>query len=336
MSAVDLRPPPAARSRSVVLVAAVACAAATVLMPRPSVAGWPDRPVRIVVPFPAGGSTDAVARISAEWLARALGQPVTVENRTGASGTIAAEFVAQSAPDGHTLFMASLAQLSIVPQMGRVRYDPFRSFAPVSVVSRSYFALAVHPSLPARDVRQLVTLARARPGELAFGSSGTGSAAHLTMALFLHRAGLSMTHIPYKGVAPAMADLVGGHVPMVFGSVSEVLRYYKAGKLRVLGVSSERRLAQMPEVPTVAEQGYPGYAVTTWNGLVAPAATPETILSALGGALRPACRDGGFSGRLVAMDAEPWCSSAAEFTEMLKADWARWGDAVRHSGAKLD
>lgn len=299
-------------------------------------AGWPERPVRIVVPFPAGGSTDAVARLSAEWLARGLGQPVTVENRTGASGTIAAEFVAQAAPDGHTLFMASLAQLSIVPQMGRVRYDPFRSFAPVTVVSRSYFALGVHPSLPARDVRQLVALARARPGELAYGSSGNGSAAHLTMALFLHRAGVSMTHIPYKGVAPAIADLVGGHVPMVFGSVSEVLRYYKAGKLRVLGVSSDRRLAQMPEVPTVAEQGFPGYVVTTWNGLVAPVATPEPILAALGGSLRAACRDAGFAGRLVAMDAEPWCSTAGEFAEMLKADWARWGDAVRHSGAKLD
>jgi tripartite-type tricarboxylate transporter receptor subunit TctC len=234
------------------------------------------------------------------------------------------------------LFMASLAQLSIVPQMGRVRYDPFRSFVPVSVVSRSYFALGVHPSLPARDVRQLVALAKARPGELAYGSSGTGSAAHLTMALFLQRAGITMTHVPYKGVAPAIADLVGGHVPMVFGSVSEVLRYYKAGKLRVLGVSSERRLSQMPEVPTVAEQGFPGYVVTTWNGLVAPAGTPETILAALGSALRPACRDAGFAGRLVVMDAEPWCSSAAEFTEMLKADWSRWGDAVRHSGAKLD
>jgi len=301
-----------------------------------ALAGWPDRPLRIVVPFPAGGSTDAVARLSAEWMARSLGQPVTVENRTGASGTIAAEFVAQAAPDGHTLFMASLAQLSIVPQMGKVRYDPFRSFAPVTVVSRSYFALGVHPSLPARDVKQLVALARARPGELAYGSSGNGSAAHLTMALFLQRAGITMTHIPYKGVAPAIADLVGGHVPMVFGSVSEVLRYYKAGKLRVLGVSSERRLSQMPEVPTVAEQGYPGYVVTTWNGLVAPAATPENLLAALGGALRPACRDSGFAGRLAAMDAEPWCSSPAEFTEMLKADWARWGDAVRHSGARLD
>ena len=320
----------------VTMAAVLAGPVATVLCCTPAHAGWPDKPIRIVVPFPAGGSTDSVARLSAEWLARVLAQPVTVENRTGASGTIAAEFVAQSPPDGHTLFMASLAQLSIVPQMGKVRYDPFRSFAPVTVVSRSYFALGVHPSLPARDVKQLVALARARPGELAYGSSGNGSAAHLTMALFLQRAGITMTHIPYKGVAPAIADLVGGHVPMVFGSVSEVLRYYKAGKLRVLGVSSERRLSQMPEVPTVAEQGYPGYVVTTWNGLVAPAATPENLLAALGGALRPACRESGFAGRLAAMDAEPWCSSPAEFTEMLKADWARWGDAVRHSGARLE
>ena len=222
----------ATTTAAVAILAAIGGAAA-------AQAGWPDNPIRIVVPFAPGGSTDSVARLSAEWLARALGQPVTVENRTGASGTIAAEFVAQAPPDGHTLFMASLAQMSIVPHMGKVRYDPFKSFVPISVISTSFFALAVHPSLPAKNVQQLVALAKARPGQLVYGSSGNGSAAHLTMALFLQRAGLKMVHVPYKGVAPAIADLMGGHVPMVFGSVSEVLRYYKGGKLRVLGVSSE-------------------------------------------------------------------------------------------------
>ena len=183
------------------------------LLATPAHAGWPDKPIRIVVPFPAGGSTDSVARLSAEWLARVLAQPVTVENRTGASGTIAAEFVAQSPPDGHTLFMASLAQMSIVPQMGKVRYDPFKSFAPISVISTSFFALGVHPSLPAKNIPQLVALAKANPDKLSYGSSGTGSAAHLTMALFLSRAGVKMTHVPYKGVAPAIADLVGARHP---------------------------------------------------------------------------------------------------------------------------
>jgi tripartite-type tricarboxylate transporter receptor subunit TctC len=299
-------------------------------------AGWPDKPIRIVVPFAPGGSTDSVARLSAEWLARALGQPVTVENRTGASGTIAAEFVAQAPPDGHTLFMASLAQMSIVPHMGKVRYDPFKSFVPISVISTSFFALAVHPSLPAKNVQQLVALAKARPGQLVYGSSGNGSAAHLTMALFLQRAGLKMVHVPYKGVAPAIADLMGGHVPMVFGSVSEVLRYYKGGKLRVLGVSSEKRLDQMPEVPTVAEQGFPGYFVSTWNGLVAPAGTPKEVLSVLYNAIRPACRDAGFNAKFDAMDANAWCSTPQEFADMLRAEWTKWGDAVKFAGATLE
>jgi tripartite-type tricarboxylate transporter receptor subunit TctC len=299
-------------------------------------AGWPDKPIRIVVPFAPGGSTDSVARLSAEWLARALGQPVTVENRTGASGTIAAEFVAQAPPDGHTLFMASLAQMSIVPHMGKVRYDPFKSFVPISVISTSFFALAVHPSLPAKNVQQLVALAKARPGQLVYGSSGNGSAAHLTMALFLQRAGLKMVHVPYKGVAPAIADLMGGHVPMVFGSVSEVLRYYKGGKLRVLGVSSEKRLDQMPEVLTVAEQGFPGYFVSTWNGLVAPAGTPKEVLSVLYNAIRPACRDAGFSAKFYAMDANAWCSTPQEFADMLRAEWTKWGDAVKFAGATLE
>jgi tripartite-type tricarboxylate transporter receptor subunit TctC len=299
-------------------------------------AGWPDKPIRIVVPFAPGGSTDSVARLSAEWLARALGQPVTVENRTGASGTIAAEFVAQAPPDGHTLFMASLAQMSIVPHMGKVRYDPFKSFVPISVISTSFFALAVHPSLPAKNVQQLVALAKARPGQLVYGSSGNGSAAHLTMALFLQRAGLKMVHVPYKGVAPAIADLMGGHVPMVFGSVSEVLRYYKGGKLRVLGVSSEKRLDQMPEVLTVAEQGFPGYFVSTWNGLVAPAGTPKELLSVLYNAIRPACRDAGFSAKFDAMDANAWCSTPQEFADMLRAEWTKWGDAVKFAGATLE
>jgi len=299
-------------------------------------AGWPDKPIRIVVPFAPGGSTDSVARLSAEWLARALGQPVTVENRTGASGTIAAEFVAQAPPDGHTLFMASLAQMSIVPHMGKVRYDPFKSFVPISAISTSFFALAVHPSLPAKNVQQLVALAKARPGQLVYGSSGNGSAAHLTMALFLQRAGLKMVHVPYKGVAPAIADLMGGHVPMVFGSVSEVLRYYKGGKLRVLGVSSEKRLDQMPEVPTVAEQGFPGYFVSTWNGLVAPAGTPKELLSVLYNAIRPACRDAGFNAKFDAMDANAWCSTPQEFADMLRAEWTKWGDAVKFAGATLE
>lgn len=306
--------------------------ALSMLMPAVE-AAWPEKPVMIVVPFAAGGSTDNVARITADWLNRALKTPVNVENRAGASGTIAAEYVAQAPADGYTLFMVSLAQMSIVPQMQKVRYDPFKSFVPISVLSTSAFALAVHPSTGATSLKDLVAQAKANPGKLAYGSAGTGSAAHLTMALFLHRAGIEMTHVPYKGVAPAMTDLIGGHVPAVFGSVSEVLRPYKDGKVRVLGVSTEKRLAQMPEVPTVAEQGYPGYRVSTWNGLVAPAAVPKDVLTRISEALAPACKDSAFIAKFQAIDADAWCSTPAQFAEMLKADWTKWGEAVRVSGA---
>ena len=298
----------------------------------PAQAAWPERPVTIIVPFSAGGSTDNVARISAEWLTKALKQPVNVENRAGASGAIAADYVAQAPADGYTLFMVSLAQMSIVPHMQKVRYDPFRSFAPISVASTSVFALGVSNNFPARTLQELIAYVKARPGQVAYGSSGTGSAGHLTMELFAKRAGITMTHIPYKGVAPAIGDLIGGHVPMVFGSVSEILRPYKAGKLRVVGVSSDKRLSQMPEVPTVAEQGFPGYQITTWNGLVAPAATPREIINTVLGALTPACKDAGFVARFQAIDADAWCSTPAEFAEMLKADYVKWGDAVKAAG----
>jgi tripartite-type tricarboxylate transporter receptor subunit TctC len=298
----------------------------------PVLAAWPERPVTIIVPFSAGGSTDNVARISAEWLTKVLKQPVNVENRAGASGAIAADYVAQAPADGYTLFMVSLAQMSIVPHMQKVRYDPFRSFTPISVASTSVFALGVSNNFPGKTLQELIAYVKARPGQVAYGSSGTGSAGHLTMELFAKRAGITMTHIPYKGVAPAIGDLIGGHVPMVFGSVSEILRPYKAGKLRVVGVSSDKRLSQMPEVPTVAEQGFPGYQITTWNGLVAPAATPREVINTVLGALTPACKDAAFVARFQAIDADAWCSTPAEFAEMLKADYIKWGDAVKAAG----
>lgn len=295
-------------------------------------AAWPERPIMIIVPFAAGGSTDNVARITAEWLTRALKQPVNVENRAGASGAIAAEFVANAPADGNILFMASLAQLSIVPQMQTVRYDPFKSFAPISVASISMFALAVNPNFPAKTLSEFVAYLKTRPGEVTYASAGTGSASHLTMELFLKRADITMTHVPYKGVAPAISDVMGGHVPVVFGSLSEVLRPYKSGRLRVIAVSSDKRLHQLPEVPTVAEQGYPGYQVSTWNGLVAPAATPRDVITTVVNALKPACRDAAFTAKFQAIDAEAWCSTPEEFAQLLRADWIKWGEAVRSAG----
>jgi tripartite-type tricarboxylate transporter receptor subunit TctC len=288
--------------------------------------------VRIVVGSEAGSAPDVIARSLAKELEPLLRQPVVIDNRAGAAGTVGAAAVAQAPADGYTLFMVSLAQMSIVPHMQKVRYDPFRSFTPISVASTSVFALGVSNNFPGKTLQELIAYVKARPGQVAYGSSGTGSAGHLTMELFAKRAGITMTHIPYKGVAPAIGDLIGGHVPMVFGSVSEILRPYKAGKLRVVGVSSDKRLSQMPEVPTVAEQGFPGYQITTWNGLVAPAATPREVINTVLGALTPACKDAAFVARFQAIDADAWCSTPAEFAEMLKADYIKWGDAVKAAG----
>jgi tripartite-type tricarboxylate transporter receptor subunit TctC len=190
--------------------------------------------------------------------------------------------------------------------------------------------------VPVKNLQEFLAYAKANPNKLTYGSTGQGTATHLFAEMFSMMTGIKMTHVPYKGVAPAIADLVGGHVPMVFGSVSEVLRFYKGGKLRVLGVSSDRRLAQMPEVPTVAEQGFAGYRVITWNGLVAPAAVPRDVLSMLVNAIRPACKDASFTAKFEAMDADAWCSTPAEFADMLRTDWTKWGEAVKFSGATTE
>ena len=299
-------------------------------------AAWPERPILIEVPFAAGGTGDNVGRITADWLTKVLGKKVVVENRAGASGAIAAEFVAGAAADGYTLFMASAGVMEIVPHMQKVRYDSFKSFVPISVVGANAMALAANPSFPAKTLSELVAYTKERAGQVPYASGGTGTLAHLTMVLFLKRAGITMSHAVYKGNAPALTDVLGGHVPLYIGGVFEVLPHNKSGKIRVLAVSGDKRLSQMPEVPTVAEQGYPGFLTMTWNGLMAPAGTPNEVIAIIANALRPACQDAGFNAKLEATGVDPLCNSPEQFSKMLQANWMMWQEAVKAAGVSSE
>ena len=295
---------------------------------------WPQRPIKVVVPFPPGGVTDAIARITADWLSPRLGQPVVAENRPGASGAIAAEFVARSDPDGYTLFSAATPQLAIVPHVQKISYDPVRDFAPISIVGTNPFALGCNANLPPKSLAELVAYSRERPGQLSYASPGSGSVGHLTMALFLARAGLKMEAVLYKGGGPAIADVIAGHVPCYFGNLNEIIPHAGSGRLKVFAVSSERRAPQLPQVPTVAEQGYPGFRTLTWNGYVAPAATPREVVERIAREIAAGCKDAAFVERLNKIGVDPACSTPAEFTQAIKDDQATWKEAVQAAGIK--
>jgi tripartite-type tricarboxylate transporter receptor subunit TctC len=297
---------------------------------------FPSRPVRLIVPFPVGGVTDGIARTSAEWLTRRLGQNVLVENRPGASGAIAVEFVAKSAADGYTLLMAPLPQMAILPAMTRTSYDPVKDFAPVTIVGSNVFGLAVHRSLPADTLPKFVSFVKSRPGQVSYASAGNGTVSHLTMALFMQRAGLDMVHVPYKGGGPAVADAVAGHVALYFGNLSEVLPHAGGTRIRVLAVSGDKRAAQLPDVPTVAESGYPGFRTSTWNGIAAPSKTPQSVIERIAREMQPARNDAGFASRLHVIGVDAICGTPEEFARTLKADMAIWAEAVRISGARID
>lgn len=297
---------------------------------------WPQKPLRIIVPFSAGGNTDSIARITAEWLTQKLGQTVIVENKPGASGAIAAEFVARAPADGYTLFMATLPQMAVLPAMTKTPYDPVADFAPVSIVASNAFALAVNDLIPAKTLPELIAYVRQRPGKLVYASAGTSSLSHLSVVLLLKRAGLEMEHVSYKGGAPALADVVAGHAPMYFGNLAEIIPQSKSGKIKVLAVSGEKRAPQLPNVPTVAEQGFPGYHTNTWNAIAAPAKTPQAVIDRLAREIAAATRDPGFIQRLENIGVDAVGNTPAEFAAVLKADLETWAEAVRVSGVKSD
>jgi tripartite-type tricarboxylate transporter receptor subunit TctC len=329
--------PPSSRRQACVRIAAAALAA-------PGVNVWaqayPSRPVRIVVPFTPGGSSDVLARALSQDLSRALGQPVVIENVPGAGGSLGAERGARATPDGYTLLMGHIGTLSVNPWLyPKLGYDPVKSFAPVAWVARVPNVLVVHPSVPANSLKELVALAKARPGQLAYGSGGNGSAAHMTMEYLKTQTGASLLHIPYRGSAPSVSDLLAGQVQALFTGTPALLPHIKAGKMRALAVSSPKRLAQLPDVPTVAETGVPGtqgFEADQWYGLLAPAGTPADIVALLNQHVNKALGSEEVRTRLATEGAQPVPTTPQVFSQLISTELRRWEKVVKAAGIKPD
>jgi tripartite-type tricarboxylate transporter receptor subunit TctC len=291
---------------------------------------YPSHPVRIVVPYPAGGSNDIIARIVAQKLTERSGQPFLVENRGGASGNIGAEMVASSDPDGYTLLLTAPPPLTTNMALYKnLKFDPSTAFAPVSLVASVPIVLVVHPSVPARTVNELVALAKAKPGTLDFGSSGNGSTNHLAGELLKSMTGIEIVHVPYKGAAPAMNDLIGGHIPMMFDNMPAVLPQVQAKLINAIAVAGAKRASAMPDVPTVAESGLAGFEASSWFGLVAPAKTPAPVLAKLQGEVASILQMPDVRKRLTELGAEPGTISGEAFGKYLAEETAKWSKIIR-------
>jgi len=298
---------------------------------------YPNRPIRFVVPLAAGGTTDIVARLVAQRLSEALGQPVVVDNRPGGGTTIGAAVVAKAQPDGYTLLFHSVSLATTVPLYPKLPYDAVKDFAPISAVGQSFYVVAVHPSVPVHSLKDLVAMARAKPRQVAYASAGQGTITHLTVELFMANAKIEMLHVPFKGGAPALVALVSGQVQAIFNPIAEILPQVRAGgKVRTLAVTSPQRAPELPEVPTLAESGYPGATVTTRNGLYAPAGTPRPIIDRLNAEINRMLAIPEVQERFQAQGLVARASSAAELGEYLRSEVARWSKVVKDAGIKLD
>jgi tripartite-type tricarboxylate transporter receptor subunit TctC len=301
-----------------VVLASIACMAGVA-----SGETFPSKPVHIVVPFPPGGGADALARVMQPYLQKLWGQPIIVENRPGASGHIGAEVVATSPPDGHTLLMSSTASLT---------EKNVHQFAPVTLVSASPYVITTNPKVPAKDVRELIAHARANPGKLTFGSSGTGAASHLSAELFKSLASIDMLHVPYKGTGQAVTDLLAGQIDVMFAPAQTVMTHVQAGKLRALAVTRARRASSLPELPTAAEAGVPGYEAVGWFGLLVPAATPRERVAQLSADANKVLADPEVRQKMLAMGAEPSGNTPEQFARFIREDQAKWSKLMRERG----
>jgi tripartite-type tricarboxylate transporter receptor subunit TctC len=297
---------------------------------------YPNRPLRLVIPYAPGGPVDIVGRVVALKLGEALGQQLIVDNRAGAGGNIALDIVAKAAPDGYTLLMGANGPIAINPGLYRnMPIDPAKDLRAVSMVASSAMILVAHPSVPAHTVKELVALAKAKPGSINYASSGSGSTAHLSSELFKNMAGVQMVHVPYKGAGPALADLVGGQVQTMFTGISSTLPYVKSGKLKAIAVSSEKRLTLLPDVPAVAED-LPGYEVITWYGLFTPAGAPGAVVDRLHRALVQVLATPDAQQRLTALGADAQTMMPREFAAAIGKERAKWARIIRESGARAD
>jgi tripartite-type tricarboxylate transporter receptor subunit TctC len=297
---------------------------------------YPARPIRLVVPFPPGGPTDVLARIVATRLGERLGQPVVIDNKPGASGMIGADMVAKAAPDGYTL-LANASIHVINPSLyAKTAYDAIADFAPVTNLADVPLVLAVHPKLEARSVKELVALGKSSKTSLAFASAGNATSQHLSGEAFKLAAGIDLLHVPYKGSAPALTDLIGGQVQLMFDSLPSAMPHLKAGTIRALAVTTPKRSAALPDVPTIAESGYPGFAISTWYGVWASAATPPAVVQRLSREIAAIVRLPEVREQFAGLGAEAVGNTPDEFTAFTKAEMTKWAGIVKRSGAKID
>ena len=298
---------------------------------------YPTKPMRIVVPWTPGGTADILARLLAQRLSEAFGQQALVDNRPGASGQIGTDVVVKSTADGYTLLLATTAPNSTAPSLyAKLAYDPLKDLAPISLVALTFYVLSVNPAVPVRNVQELVKLAKARPGQLNFSSPGSGTPNHLSGEMFKTQAGIQMQHIPFKGSAQAIADVIGGQIPLNFENIAVVLPHIKAGKVRALGVTSPQRSPFLPEVPTIAESGYPGFEAVGWFGLMAPAATPRDVLAKLNAETVRILNVPEVSARIQSLGAQVKPTSIAEFETFNRAQIVKWAKVIKDSGAQVD
>ena len=316
------------RTLAVLLLAATTCASAQT---------YPSKPVRIIVPFAPGGNVDITARLVAPGLSEALGQPVVVENKPGAGGTIGADGVAKSPADGYTLLMGSNSTFSVAPSLyAKNPYHPVRDFAPVIGLATAPFVLVMHPGAPARTVAELVAQAKADPGKLTMSSAGTGSSNHLVGELFQDISGARFTHVPYKGSGQALTDLMGGQVNLHFDQITSAASHIQAGKLKALMVTAPKRVAMLPDVPTASEAGYPAFEATNVTGLIAPAGTPRDVIDKLNAAAQKVLAQPAIRERLAGMGADAMGGTPEQFGNYIRDDFAKWTRIVRDANVKVE
>jgi tripartite-type tricarboxylate transporter receptor subunit TctC len=317
-----------------VLAGLLALAAGTMVA---AAADYPSRPVTIVVGFPPGGASDILARIIADKLGSLLGQPVVVDNRPGAGGNVAGEAVAHAAPDGYTLLLGNNAILATNASLySKINFDPVKDFAPISLIGTQANVLVVNNDVPAHSLAELIALAKAQPGKLNFASSGYGLAAHLAGELFKAQAHIDIVHVPYKGSAPALEDVISGQDQMMFATTSGVMGFLKNAQVRALAVTTLKRTAILPDIPTMDEAGLPGFEATTWHGLVAPAGTPADIIDTLHRAIVETLKDAGVQQKLAALGVDVAPDSPDEFAAYIKSEIPKWAAIIKASGSKLE
>ncbi len=297
---------------------------------------YPTRPVRMIAPFPATGGVDIVARRIAQKLSDRWGQQVVVDNRPGATGIIGTDLAAKAAPDGYTLLMGNVATQAINVSLYKLPYDPIKDFAPITLVGRVPQILVVHPTMSAQNVKELIALARAKPKQLTFGSAGTGSPPHLAGELFQHLAQVQFIHVPYKGSAPALIDLIGGQINLYFSNILSAMVHVKSGKLRALGVTSVKRSVVVPDVPTIAEAGLPGYEEYNWYGILAPRGTPKPIVDKLYTDIAAILKSPEVRDPLTRDGAEVIASTPDEFTRFIKSEMAKYAQVIKARGLKAE